>query len=108
MSRSSSPSPARTASSPSTWPVRARYSPARHLGIDPEEDDERAQVVGVAYPPPARERLGAAPLSNHRARERHELLADVLVPHRVVGMAQWIADLDHMTGTGLGRRYDAQ
>src|SRR5262245_54957201 len=102
MSRCSSPSPTRMASNPSTWPARATCSPAHHPAIDTEELDERAHVINIAHLPPARERLGAARLPHHRPRERRELLADVLVAHRVVGMPQWIADLDDMTGAAMG------
>src|SRR5437870_3395615 len=101
MSHCWSPLPRRTASSPSTWPARATCSPARCLGIDSDKGDERAHVAGVAHLPPAREHFGATRLPDHRTRKRHELLADVLVPHRIVGVAQRIADLDHMTSTTM-------
>src|SRR5262245_1145153 len=107
MSRYWSPLPRRTASSRSTWPARATCSPARRLGIDSNELDQRAQVGSAAHLPPARERLHAARLPDHRLREPHKFFADMLVAHRIVGVTQRIADFNHVTGTPVGRRHDA-
>ena len=65
---------------------------------------ERTDVLSIFYAPPTFQRSAAAIFAQCWFRQRYEFVFDVVVLHRIVGMAQWIFDFDEMPGAVLRRR----
>ena len=50
----------------------------------------------IFYAPPTFQRSAAAIFAQRRFRQRHKFFFDVVVLHRIVGMAEWIDYFDDM------------